>query len=523
MRHTIDKRFTTDDGTTLFYRYWPASSAVTDRAIILVHYGHEDASRLQHIVATLGLSDYTVFAWYAGGTSDTRGDGPRFAASVKDLDRFIRLISSEYRIPVGNLAVIAQSVGAVLVSTWAHDYAPSVRCLVLAAPAFKAKLFTPCEAARRVIEDAQAIHVPVQVFASGSYWGVVQRTQRRFFERLGSSVKELYVLDGLYEGTLVKNDRRLILDQVRKFITRVFEQKQAVPLLLNADRRGFTKDEEARLSASLPALSANGLRFRTVKMAMNTLGRASDGVRLGLKTGFDSGSTLDYVYRNCPAGITFLGKLLDRNYLNSIGWKGIRVRKIHIEEAIIKAAGRLREVGRPVRITDIAAGHGRYVLEATERLPQQPESILLRDYSDINVRDGTALIEQKKLDPVARFVKADAFDEAGVASINPRPTIAIVSGLYELFPENPPVAASLRGLGRAVEKAGYLIYTGQPWHPQLELIARTLTSHRDKKAWVMRRRTQAELDQLVAGAGFRKIEQWIDEWGIFTVSLAVRA
>jgi hypothetical protein len=38
----------------------------------------------------------------------------------------------------------------------------------------------------------------------------------------------------------------------------------------------------------------------------------------------------------------------------------------------------------------------------------------------------------------------------------------------------------------------------------------------------MRRRTQAEMDQLVAAAGFRKITQRIDEWGIFTVSLAER-
>ena len=38
----------------------------------------------------------------------------------------------------------------------------------------------------------------------------------------------------------------------------------------------------------------------------------------------------------------------------------------------------------------------------------------------------------------------------------------------------------------------------------------------------MRRRTQAEMDQLVEAAGFRKIEQRIDEWGIFTVSLAER-
>ena len=54
------------------------------------------------------------------------------------------------------------------------------------------------------------------------------------------------------------------------------------------------------------------------------------------------------------------------------------------------------------------------------------------------------------------------------------------------------------------------------------MIARALTSHRQGQAWVMRRRTQAEMDQLVAEAGFEKITQRIDEWGIFTVSLAKR-
>ena len=255
---------------------------------------------------------------------------------------------------------------------------------------------------------------------------------------------------------------------------------------------------------------------------MRTLGRLSEGVRLGLATGFDSGSTLDYVYRNRPGGTTPLGRAIDRGYLGSIGWQGIRVRKRNIEQAIANAADRLRRADRAVRIVDIAAGHGRYVLEAVERLAQRPESILLRDYSEINVRDGTALIEKKGLNGTARFVKADAFDEAGVAAIEPRPSIAIVSGLYELFPENAAVLASLRGLGRAVQQGDYLIYTGQPWHPQLELIARTLTSHRGHKAWVMRRRTQAEMDELARAAGFTKIEQWTDDWGIFTVSLAAR-
>lgn len=48
-----------------------------------------------------------------------------------------------HAIEQSDMAVLAQSVGAVLISTWAHDYAPKVRCLVLASPAFKVKLYVP--------------------------------------------------------------------------------------------------------------------------------------------------------------------------------------------------------------------------------------------------------------------------------------------------------------------------------------------------------------------------------------------
>jgi SAM-dependent methyltransferase len=310
---------------------------------------------------------------------------------------------------------------------------------------------------------------------------------------------------------------------VREFIGHQFARPAQTPPLLDAHRVGYTSDEERRLAQPLPLLSAKGPLYAALRLAMRTLGRLSEGVRLGLATGFDSGSTMDYVYRNRAGGITPMGRLIDRNYLDAIGWRGIRVRKQHLERAIAAAAKRLRAVGRPVRIADIAAGHGRYVLEGLEKLETPPESILLRDYSDFNVRDGGALIAAKRLDRIARFVKGDAFDEESVARIEPRPSIAIVSGLYELFPDNEQVLASLRGLSRAVAPGGYLVYTGQPWHPQLELIARTLTSHRGGQAWVMRRRTQAEMDDLVRHVGFEKLEQWTDDWGIFTVSLATRA
>lgn len=578
-RKAEELSFTTHDGARLFYRRWPAIQP-SDRAIVLFHRGHEHSGRLQHLVDELRLDDYDVFAWDARGhglSPGERGDSPGLAASIKDVDTFVRHIAAQHAIPAEDIAVIAQSVGAVLVSAWAHDYAPRVRCLVLAAPAFKVKLYVPLarpglklmyrlrgnffvnsyvkakflthdpvrirsyeqdelitraisvrillglyEAADRVVADAQAIVLPVQLLVSGSDWVVHIKPQLEFFQRLGSPVKESHVLPGFYHDTFGERDRHLAIDKARDFIRRRFAEPYAPVSLLDAHEHGYTSEEEKRLTTPLPTFSPKNLQFAGVRAAMRTLGRLSEGIRLGFDTGFDSGSTLDYVYRNRAGGVTVLGRLVDSNYLDSIGWRGIRVRKQNLERAIAAAVARLRAAAKPVRVVDIAAGHGRYVLEAFEQMGMRPDSILLRDYSDINVRQGSALIREKKLEAVAEFRQGDAFDESSIASFSPRPTIGIVSGLYELFPDNGPVLASLRGLARAVEPGGYLIYTGQPWHPQLELIARTLTSHRAGSKWIMRRRSQAELDQLVEAVGFRKAEQWTDDWGIFTVSLAIR-
>ena len=117
------------------------------------------------------------------------------------------------------------------------------------------------------------------------------------------------------------------------------------------------------------------------------------------------------------------------------------------------------------------------------------------------------------------YETGDAFDEAALGALTPRPTVTVVSGLFELFPDNAPVLAALRGTYAALEPGGRLVYTNQPWHPQVEMIARVLTN-RDGAPWIMRRRTQAEIDALVRAAGFEKDRTEIDRWGIFTVSLA---
>jgi alpha-beta hydrolase superfamily lysophospholipase len=574
--------FTTHDGVELSYRHWPATTPADGprQAVVLFHRGHEHGGRMAHLVDELELPHCDFFAWDARGhglSPGARGDSPSFATSVRDVQTFVEHIGSQHAIAEQDLAVVAQSVGAVIVSTWAHDYAPKVRCLVLASPAFKVKLYVPFarpglkllhawrgnffvnsyvkarflshdperiasfendsliarpisvtmllglyEAADRIVADAQAIQVPTQLLISGADFVVHRKPQEDFFERLGSLRKEKHLLPGFFHDTLGERDRAHALSRARRFILRNFEEPVARPSLLDADRLGATCAEAEALAAPLPKNSLRDLYWRATRAGMRLGSTLSEGVKLGFDTGFDSGSTLDYVYRNQPTGKGALGRLIDQNYLDSIGWRGIRQRKLHAEELLRLAMARLREAGKAVRIVDIAAGHGRYILESLEGQEQRPDAILLRDYSDINVRDGNALIQQKGLGDIARFVKGDAFDREDLAALEPKPTLAVVSGLYELFGSNQMVGDSLAGLAAAVEEGGYLVYTGQPWHPQLELIARALTSHRDGQAWVMRRRSQAEMDQLVEAAGFRKVAQRIDQWGIFSVSLAQR-
>jgi hypothetical protein len=154
-------------------------------------------------------------------------------------------------------------------------------------------------------------------------------------------------------------------------------------------------------------------------------------------------------------------------------------------------------------------------------LPDISISVTLRDYKQENVDAARALAQEFELENVT-VERGDAFDHDSVAAIAPHATIGIVSGLYELFPRNKPVLNSLRGLAGAIEPSGYLIYTNQPWHPQVEFIARVLRN-REGEPWIMRRRTTAEIDELVSMAGFRKMAMEVDQWGMFTVSMARRS
>jgi hypothetical protein len=305
--------------------------------------------------------------------------------------------------------------------------------------------------------------------------------------------------------------------RVRAFLERQFATPaaDAMPAVM-----AYTRREYERLSAPRPAYCPKRWSFAAQRLALKSFCKLSAGVRVGWRTGFDSGQALDYVYRNRAAGVTPLGRVVDYFYLNAIGWRGIRQRRAHLDEALREVVGRTLADKGQARIVDVAAGAGRYVLELLASIPDANVLAVLRDRSVAALDEGRALAGRLKVSNVS-FEVGDAFSQEELAGLTPRPNVAVVSGLYELFSDNALVERSLAGLAAGVDEGGYLVYTNQPWHPQIEMIARTLTN-RDGAPWVMRRRTQLEMDELVRRAGFVKENMRIDRWGIFTVSVARR-
>ena len=568
--------FITSDNVELCYKHWNTQEK-SDKAIILFHRGHEHSGRLQHIVDELNLPDVHMFAWDARGHGKSpgiRGYSPSVDRSITDVEEFVNHISENYEIPIKNIVVIAQSIGAVYALAWAHDYAPHIRGLIIASPAFDVKLYVPFarqlidlgqkiigpfyvtsyvkarflthdqkriesynsdplitkqiatnillelfKTSERIVADAAAIKIPLQLFISGSDFVVHKKAIYRFYDNVGSLQKEKHILNGFFHDTLGEKDRAPVMAQMREFICRKYDEPVFNYDYSEEDKTGPSaqKMQEIQLPSKF---WFKKFYYGFLTWMLHHFGALSDGMSCGLKNGFDSGISLDYVYQNKPKGKFFIGKIIDKAYLNNVGWRGVRERKQQLIGKIHWAIEKNKAKGCLSRIVDVAAGGGRYIFEALQNNYTNVEKVLLRDFSADNVAQGVKNIDEKKLGKIVDFVQGDAFSEESLAQIKIRPNIAVVSGFFELFPNNDLLHTTLSGLSAIMETDGYLIYTNQPWHPQQELIARVLNSHQQGKPWVMRCRSQAEMDSLVEQCGFEKISQVCSECGIFTVSIA---
>jgi SAM-dependent methyltransferase len=253
------------------------------------------------------------------------------------------------------------------------------------------------------------------------------------------------------------------------------------------------------------------------RTSFRALGLLSNGIALGCSYGFSSGEMLDYVYENRARGRGPLGRWIDRVYLDSIGWRGIRERRANLVRTLTAIVLARRTQGLHTRIVDVASGPGRYLVDLAEALGGSDLSIECRDADYEALVLGRALVAQQGV-PNVEYVQHDALDASALAAIPPADVI-VISGLYEILLDAPAIRASLRGIHAALKPHGLLVLTGQPRHPQLKLIGNVLT-HRDGTPWRMHLRSTATLEAWCRAAGFVDAHTQGDSLGIFSITVA---
>ncbi len=280
-RQCLEKTFIASDGTRLFYRQWPARgpSGASRGAIAIFHRGHEHSGRVAHLADELALDDpFDIFALDARGhgrSGGARGHSPSMDRSVADMDQFVRLAAETCGRDMEHVSIIAQSVGAIVAARWLQQKKPEIRCAVLAAPAFRIRLYVPfarsalallrklrgsfhvnsyvrpemlthdagraasyksdplitrpisvgtlldvSDAGRRAVAEAEVIDVPVQMLISGRDYVVERRPQTVFFDRLACAHKEWHDFPGFYHDTLGEAERAKPIGEARRFILR---------------------------------------------------------------------------------------------------------------------------------------------------------------------------------------------------------------------------------------------------------------------------------------------------------------
>jgi len=257
--------------------------------------------------------------------------------------------------------------------------------------------------------------------------------------------------------------------------------------------------------------------YDTMRGLLRSIGRASDGVSIGERYGYDSGVMLEYVYRNTASGKGWFGRAVDRAFLSAPGWRGIRERGDIMRHTLRREIDAIAARDGGVRLLDVACGGGRYVLEALALEGAPVESALLRDYRRENIESAEALARQ--LGVVARFGQADAFSDEDLARVTPEPNLIVVSGLHEIIADDALVARHFHQLARIAERPATLVFTIQPRHPQIEFIARVLKSHTGD-LWVMRLRPWEKTRAWAEAAGFKIRSIAMDRQNIFGVIVA---
>jgi hypothetical protein len=276
-------------------------------------------------------------------------------------------------------------------------------------------------------------------------------------------------------------------------------------------------DDFAALQRPLRPTSPRAWRFAALAVANRAGALVSDGLRIGYRHGFDSGPFMAHVYADRPSGRTAIGRTVDHRLLGRRTCVAFRDVRALAERALLDAIGACPCDG-PV-VADLAAGPAPYLLRALTRRPGaraiacDVDRAALAELGDAAERSGVG--------DRLRLVRADAFDRASLAALEPPPDVVVELGLYGIYHDDALIERHFADLAELVDPR-QIVFNVQTRNPEIEHIARVWRNAAGERC-VWRLRPVERILGYARSAGYRPASIAADRFGIYRVVRLARA
>ncbi len=262
----------------------------------------------------------------------------------------------------------------------------------------------------------------------------------------------------------------------------------------------------------LPLYSPKRWYYEAASLLLRTVGMLSQGINIGYTHGFDSGMIMNYVYEDIPQGTFYIGKALDKAFLNQITCRAFRSIK-EIQKNMIKDYLSQRN-GSPTLIADLASGKADYLYDALVETGNQAK-ILLRDIDESALKESKAIAENLRLPNEIKYELGSAIDRGSLKKIDTKPDLVIEVGLYGIIHDDEKIRKHFVDL-REILKPDAILFNVQTYNPQIELIARSLVN-RDGEPCVWHLRPAELVIKWAEEAGFIEPHTVMDACGVYAV------
>ncbi|MGA1824331.1 MAG: class I SAM-dependent methyltransferase family protein, partial [bacterium] len=154
------------------------------------------------------------------------------------------------------------------------------------------------------------------------------------------------------------------------------------------------------------------------------------------------------------------------------------------------------------------------------KLNGKPVSATCRDLDERWLEEGRRKALQYDLKNIV-FEKGDALDPKSFANLPFSPDIVVSSGFYDWIVDDTKIKTSMETIHALLKREGFFLFTNQCGHVDMEMVSEIFTDF-NSNPLKMTTRSPEKMNSWAEKIGFRVLKTKTDQWGYYSVTLAVK-